>query len=74
MTPKPPPVWPFPKREQWVKFNPLTQAYETPDGTAVAAELADNVHSLADVLAICAIRERQRRVKVPRQVLPDAPF
>lgn len=66
--------WPFPTGSQWVRFNPLTQSYETPDGTTVPAELADNVQSLADVLAICAIRERQRKPKRQAPVLPDAPF
>jgi len=45
---------------QWVTFNPITQCYETQDRTSVAAELADNVECLADVLKIAAIRGAQR--------------
>jgi hypothetical protein len=44
----------------WVQFNTLTQCYETPDGTRVAAEVADNVECLADVLRIAIIRDEQR--------------
>lgn len=44
----------------WVRFNPLTQTYDTPDGTAVACELVDNAQTLADVLQIASIREKQR--------------
>lgn len=46
--------------DDWVRFNPLTHTYDTPDGTKVAAEVADSVQCLADVLHIAAIRERQR--------------
>jgi hypothetical protein len=45
----------------WVVFNHLTQCYETPDGTSVAAELCDNVECLADVLRIASIRAEQRK-------------
>lgn len=48
-----------PPRE-WVNYNPLTAAYDTPDGTSVAAELVDNVQCLADVLRIAQIRAKQR--------------
>ena len=44
----------------WVQYNAMNAAYETPDGTKVAAELADNVACIADVLQIAAIREAQR--------------
>ena len=44
----------------WVKFNPMTMTYDTPDGTHVAAELAESVQCLADVLQIAAVREAQR--------------
>lgn len=45
---------------QWVRFSPLTHTYDTPDGTAVAGELVDNAQTLADVLHIASIREKQR--------------
>ena len=44
----------------WVRFNPLTQSYETRDGTSVAAEVIESVKCLADVLRIASIREDQR--------------
>lgn len=44
----------------WVRFNPATQTYDTPDGTRVAVELVDSVVCLADVLRIACIREDQR--------------
>jgi hypothetical protein len=43
-----------------VSFNPLTQTYDTLDGTRVAAELVDNVHTPSDVFYIANIREAQR--------------
>jgi hypothetical protein len=49
-----------PTKREWVKFNPLTQTYDTPDGTKVAAELVDNAQCLADVLHIATIRAQQR--------------
>jgi hypothetical protein len=45
---------------EWVTYNPLTATYDTPDGTAVAAELIDNVRCLADALHIANIRAKQR--------------
>ena len=45
---------------RWVRYNPLTHTYDTPDGTRVAAELIDNVQCLADVIRIAGIREKQR--------------
>jgi len=44
----------------WVRYNPATATYDTPDGTRVAAELVDNVACLADVLYIALIRKEQR--------------
>ena len=44
----------------WVSHNPNTATYDTPDGTKVPVELADNVECLADVLHIVQIREEQR--------------
>jgi hypothetical protein len=44
----------------WVRFNPLTSCYETPDGTQSAVELVDTAQCLADVLHIADIRSRQR--------------
>jgi len=38
----------------------MTMTYDTPDGTHVAAELAESVQCLADVLQIAAVREAQR--------------
>lgn len=48
------------RRHDWVTYNPLTATYDTPDGTSVAAELADNVQCLADVLHLAQIRAKQR--------------
>lgn len=47
-------------RPDWVTYNPLTNTYDTPDGTSVAAELVDGVQCLADVLRIAQIRASQR--------------
>ena len=47
-------------RHDWVKYNPRTATYDTPDGTSVAAELVDNVQCLSDVLHIAQIRANQR--------------
>jgi hypothetical protein len=44
----------------WVTYNPLTNTYDTPDSTSVAAELVDNVQCLADILNIAQIRAKQR--------------
>lgn len=49
------------RSESWVRYNPLTHTYDTPDGTRVAAELVDSVACMADVLHIAGIREKQRR-------------
>lgn len=45
----------------WVRYNPSTDTYDTPDGTKVGAELCDNVECLADILHIATVREDQRR-------------
>lgn len=51
------------RRHDWVTYNPLTNTYDTQDGTSVAAELVDNVQCLADVLRIAQIRARQRAAR-----------
>jgi len=51
----------------WVAYNPLTQTYDTKDGTRVAAELVDNVTCLVDVVRIATIRENQRAAIVKPQ-------
>lgn len=51
--------------DQWIRFNPLTQTYDTRDGTHVAAELVENVQCLADALCVAAIREEQRAQSSP---------
>ena len=48
------------KPKEWVTFNHLTHTYDTPDGTAVPAEICDDVRCLADILKIATIREKQR--------------
>lgn len=45
---------------KWVRYNEKTDTYDTPDGTAVAAELVDSVRCLADVFYIASLREQQR--------------
>ena len=45
---------------RWVTYNPLTATYDTPDGTAVAAELVESVQCMADLLNIAQIRAEQR--------------
>jgi hypothetical protein len=49
--------------KEWVRYNHLTNTYDTPDGTAVAAELVDSVQCLADVFYISSIREQQRAAR-----------
>ena len=44
----------------WVKWNPLTQTYDTPDGTSVAGELVNNAQTMLDALRIATIRGQQR--------------
>lgn len=44
----------------WVEYNPLTAAYDTKDGTHVAAEIAENMECFADAFNIAAIRANQR--------------
>lgn len=44
----------------WVSHNPLTQTYDTKDGTKVPTELADCAECMADVIHIAGIREKQR--------------
>lgn len=46
--------------DSWLRYNALTHTYDTPDGTTVPTELADNVECLADVLRIADIRASQR--------------
>lgn len=48
------------KSNEWVKFNPLTATYDTPDGTKVPEELADNAQSIADLLHTADVRAQQR--------------
>lgn len=50
---------------EWVRFNPLTDTYDTPDGTHIPAELADSVECLADVLRIAQLRDQQRATAKP---------
>lgn len=57
-------------QDQWVKYNPLTATYDTPDGTKVAQELADSAECWADVLHIANVREKQRNSK-QRNLLTD---
>lgn len=53
--------------KEWVSFNPLTNCYETPDGTSIAAELAENQECLADVFKIACMRSEQRKkIEEPR--------
>ncbi len=59
--------------DQWVKYNPLTATYDTPDGTKVAQELADSAECLADVLHIANVREKQRNSKERKPLTDDAP-
>ena len=51
------------RHHDWVTYNPLTNTYDTQDGTSVAAELVDNVQCLADVLHIAQIRASQRAAR-----------
>ena len=46
----------------WVRYNELTDCYETKDGTSVSAMLIANVRCLADIFYISSIRENQRKV------------
>ncbi len=57
-------------RDEWVKLNHLTGCYETPDGTVIAAELAENQQCLADVLYIALLREKQREKNAQPRVNP----
>ena len=50
-------------RKEWVRYNPLTHAYETPDGTRVAAELVDDATGMVDLFYIATIRARQRAAR-----------
>lgn len=50
---------------EWVRFNPLTYSYDTPDGTHIPAELADSVQCLADVVRIAQLRDQQRATAKP---------
>jgi hypothetical protein len=46
--------------KQWVRYNHLTDTYDTRDGTKIAAGLVRNANCLADILRIASIREEQR--------------
>jgi hypothetical protein len=46
--------------QPWVRYNPMTATYDTPDGTSVPAEIVDSACCLADVLRISLIRAAQR--------------
>ena len=58
--------------EPWVRYNPRTATYDTPDGTAVAAELVENVQCLADVFHIATTREKQRAAKELKPLEPKS--
>ena len=55
------------KPAEWVRHNPLTQTYDTPDGTQVAIEVVDNAQSLLDVFHVSSMRERQRAAKATKE-------
>ena len=50
---------------EWIRYNMLTDSYNTPDGTSVSALLVDSACCLADVLHIASIRAKQRAPDVP---------
>jgi hypothetical protein len=52
-----------PLRPEWVTYNPLTNTYDTKDGTIVAAELFENAQCFSDILHIARIRDEQRETK-----------
>ena len=58
-------------KNEWVKLNPLTMCCETPDGTVVSVELAENQQSLADVLYIALLRKKQREKIAKPRVNPN---
>lgn len=49
-----------PEKGEWVRYNNLTDTYDTRDGTKVSAMLIDGASCLADILHIADIREKQR--------------
>lgn len=49
------------KESEWVTFNPLTQTYDTPDGTTVPMEMLEPPLCLADVFAVALLRAKQRK-------------
>ena len=49
--------------ENKIQYNPLTDSYDTPDGTKVSAMLTENVSCIADIFNILRIRDNQRKVK-----------
>jgi hypothetical protein len=49
-----------PMPDYWVKYNHLTDTYDTKDGTSVAAELVDSYECIADVIRVAHIRYVQR--------------
>lgn len=58
-------------KNEWVKLNPLTMCYETPDGTAVPVELSEKHQCLADVLYISWLRAEQRKKIAKPRVNPN---
>jgi len=53
--------------EKWVRYEPLTDTYDTCDGTSVSAFVLDDVRCFADVLHISRIRDAQRKYKVAKE-------
>ena len=49
--------------ENKIQYNPLTDSYDTSDGTKVSAMLTENVSCIADIFNILRIRDNQRKVK-----------
>lgn len=50
-----------------VQYNPLTDTYDTRDGTQISAIVIDDVSSLADVLFIAILRDEQRKQRKARE-------
>jgi hypothetical protein len=51
------------KPEEWVAWSPLSNTFDTKDGTTVAAEIIDNVSCMLDIFYVADIREKQRKEK-----------
>ena len=45
----------------WVKYNEITDMYDTRDGATVPAYLIENACCISDVMHIAKIRKEQRR-------------